>query len=314
MQSGPIDELIFVDVNGTKQCLLLRGDDSSKPIVLFIHGGPSHPLMWYSRAFDNLTVQDFLVVHWDQRRAGKSFSADVPIETCTLDQFVDDGLAVLEYLIQRFCGSPITVVAHSWGTMIAANMAARRGGDIQALLMVGTCANWSRGEIDRYEDLIRKARDSGDRECFEQLITLGAPPYRVIEDATRFGELVYRLDGFAGTSRKLSEVDLAEAINRSKEYSESEIAQTVTALHETLAHLGDFLSEYVLADAVPRIDCPVHFVHGRYDRNTPLNLAKEYFHSLDAPAGKSWHEFEDCAHLPMYEDPVRFHEILRSVV
>jgi pimeloyl-ACP methyl ester carboxylesterase len=309
-----IDELESLDVNGTRQWVLCRGEDRAKPVVLFVHGGPGYPLMWFSRAFDEILLDHFVVVHWDQRNAGKSYSPDTPIETFTLDQIVDDGLVVIEHLKQKFRANKIIVVGHSWGTMVAANMARDCPKEFQAFVSVGTAADWKRAESLRYAQLQKLASEKNDQEAISGLQELGPPPFVSSLRYERFGELIISIDGFAGTSRKLAEDQLARAIQMNQEYSEAEMAAGLEALRGNLDRLGEFLNEYVLMRAVPRIDVPVYFVQGRHDMNTPTALAKEYYEALIAPRGKHWIEFEDAAHLAMYEEPHRFLEVLKATL
>lgn len=172
-----MDELSAIEVNGTKQWILVRATDRTRPVVLFVHGGPGFPLMWYSRGFDDAFLDDFVVVHWDQRRAGKSYSTDVPVESCTLDQIVKDGLDVTEQLKKKLDVEKVILVGHSWGTMVAANMAEQSPEDFTGLVMVGTCANWMKGETNRYNACLELARRNGDTASVEKLRELGAPPH-----------------------------------------------------------------------------------------------------------------------------------------
>lgn len=307
-----VDELETLEINGTRQWVLCRGEDRTKPVVLFVHGGPGYPLMWFSRAFDDVLLKDFVVVHWDQRNAGKSYSPDTPTETFTLDQIVDDGLKVTERVKRKFDVDKIILVGHSWGTMVAANMAKRRPTNFRAYVAIGTAADWKRAEALRYAQLQKLAHEKNDQNAIADLKDLGPPPFLSSKRYERFGELIVRLDGFRGTSRKLTEEQLAQAIRKNKEYTEDEIAIGLEALKGNLDLLADFLNEYVLMNAVPKLDVPVYFVQGRHDMNTPTSLAKEYFDTLVAPQGKHWIVFDDAAHMAMYEEPEKFFQVLQS--
>src|SRR5438445_12624179 len=71
-----LNKMEQLEINRTKQWVLYSGNDQG-PILLFVHGGPGSPLMMFSSAFDKELRKKFLVVHWDQRGAGKSYSAEV---------------------------------------------------------------------------------------------------------------------------------------------------------------------------------------------------------------------------------------------
>ena len=67
-----------VILGGVKQWILIRGEDVSNPILLFLHGGPGTPITPVAHHFGRRLEQRFVVVHWDQRGAGKSYNAAIP--------------------------------------------------------------------------------------------------------------------------------------------------------------------------------------------------------------------------------------------
>lgn len=118
-----IDQVEKIRVNDSDQYLLYRGNDLDRPIVLFIHGGPGSPLMLFSQAFDGAFLNDFIVVHWDQRNSGKSYDPKLPMKTFSAEQVAKDGLVVVEHLKKKFGRSKVLLVGHSWGSIVGAIMA-----------------------------------------------------------------------------------------------------------------------------------------------------------------------------------------------
>src|SRR5262245_56128527 len=97
--AGSVAILEPVTIGGVQQWILIRGRSASAPLLLKIHGGPGQAEM-ATVQFNRLLEQDFLVVEWDQRGAGKS--ADVPIASVTMDRIVSDTLELSHHLRERF--------------------------------------------------------------------------------------------------------------------------------------------------------------------------------------------------------------------
>src|SRR5262245_7066217 len=96
--AGGIATLETVSLGGEPQWILIRGRSAASPLVLKLHGGPGQAEMATVRFNDRLE-QDFLVVEWDQRGAGKS--ADVPAERVTMEQIVSDTIELSVHLLKR---------------------------------------------------------------------------------------------------------------------------------------------------------------------------------------------------------------------
>lgn len=65
-----IDSIEKVQLGGLEQWIQIRGHDKSKPILLFLHGGPGFPQMPFAH-LNAALEQHFVVVHWDQARGGE---------------------------------------------------------------------------------------------------------------------------------------------------------------------------------------------------------------------------------------------------
>jgi len=90
-----------VRIGGVEQFILVRGTDSSRPLLLFLHGGPGMPAMYLAHAFQRELEKDFVVVQWDRRAAGKSYREDVS-DTLTSEQLAADTVELSNRLRERF--------------------------------------------------------------------------------------------------------------------------------------------------------------------------------------------------------------------
>lgn len=108
--------LEHVPIGGIKQWLLIRGKQKDVPVLLFVHGGPGGAQIGFARHFQGILEEHFIVVNWDQRGAGLSYSKDIPSGSMRIDQFVSDLIEVTDYLRNRFLRKKIYLVGHSFGT------------------------------------------------------------------------------------------------------------------------------------------------------------------------------------------------------
>lgn len=307
-----MDQLEAIDINGSQQWLLTRAHDSTAPVVLFVHGGPGFPAMPFSRAFDEAYVQHFVLVHWDQRCAGKSYVPGAATASYAVNQIVDDGIAVVQHLRRVLKRDQLILVGHSWGAIIASAMVTRHPEYFKSYVSVGTSVDWFTGETRKFEALQRLAEKSENAELKHQLSSLGKPPYVTHDAFQELGRLWIEQMGFAGTSHRLSEQDLGEAMLKNQEYTPAELERVTDAVRVAMDVAAKELRDYSAFKATPTLPIPVYFVQGQHDTNSPTDLVKQYVDHLEAPAGKKLIVFPDSAHLPMYEQPDLFLEVLRE--
>jgi pimeloyl-ACP methyl ester carboxylesterase len=149
--------------------LLIRGWDRSNPILLHLHGGPGSADISIARFFDTELIEHFTVVHWDQRGAGKSFSPDIPPESMTRDQFVEDIRELAVLLGKRFDVPRIYLVGHSWGSEIGALAASRYPELFHAYVGVAQVVEESEQERISYQFVLDKAREAGNQKAIREL-------------------------------------------------------------------------------------------------------------------------------------------------
>ena len=116
---GSVSEKIWVDINGVKQGMVVRGENERNPVLLWVHGGPGMPDYLLTEQYPTNLEDLFTVVWWDQRGTALSYDANIPPETMTIEQIISDTLAVTDYLRQRFNQEKIYLLGHSWGSLIA---------------------------------------------------------------------------------------------------------------------------------------------------------------------------------------------------
>jgi len=88
-------------IGGIPQWISLRSGNSNNPIMLFLHGGPGTAQISFSRKSQRGLEDYFLVVNWDQRGSGRSYSRSLRKEDMEVERFVADAEELIELLLKR---------------------------------------------------------------------------------------------------------------------------------------------------------------------------------------------------------------------
>jgi pimeloyl-ACP methyl ester carboxylesterase len=293
---GSITSLEKHEIGGVEQWILIRGHDRSKPVLLFLHGGPGMPAMYLAHAFQRALERDFVVVHWDRRGSGKSLDAWSQMPAVSVSQTLEDTYELTLRLRARFGQERIYLVGHSWGSYLGLLAVHRHPEHYSAFIGMGQLAG-TLEEVDalRREFLSEAARTTGDSAL--QARAAAASGKITEDDLFRSGGELYASRSFwpiLKTGLAAPEYTLRDALNVKKG--------------------ADLVGREMKYDVVPKpldgeissVEVPVFFFLGRHDFNTPSQLAVHYLDRLDAPLkGLVW--FEQSAHFPFFEEPDRFH-------
>ncbi|WP_071796454.1 alpha/beta hydrolase [Natronohydrobacter thiooxidans] len=278
----PIAALEPVAIGGMTQWLLIRGHDRTAPVILWLHGGPGAAQMPLPHATTRALERDFVLVHWDQRGAGKSNPRGFDPATMTLEQFLQDAHEVTRYLQARLGTERILVLGHSWGTMLGARLVARWPEEYAGYIGVGQQVSTPRGvavTLDRLAPLIRADGNSADLRWLE-----GATPEGLMKHAA-YVAMMQRLDRYSG-GMNVPTWRLALMLARAPEYSLGDLWRWLDgAIRGSGSMWPDYRSRDLLAE-VPEMPVPMLLISGARVLNTPVELAAEWFVGVDAPQGK----------------------------
>ncbi|UCD38640.1 MAG: alpha/beta hydrolase [Fidelibacterota bacterium] len=298
-------------LGGVEQSILIRTHDPANPVLLFLHGGPGSPETPVVVHFNRELEKHFVVVNWDQRGAGKSFSRKIPKESFTIDQFIEDTHQLVTWLKQRFNHEKIFLVGHSWGSALGTFVIERYPEDFHAYVGVGQIVDLPRNELLTYEFVLEQARLTENRKAIRQLEKIGYPEngeYRGgLKSTALQRKWLARFGGFwYGESSMKS---MIQVYNRSPEYTSLDMLKFVKGAQRSLILLKDEVMGINLIEQVPAVQVPVYFMIGRHDYIASFILAEEYFQHLQAPY-KEFIWFDASAHSPPFEEPDKFNRLM----
>lgn len=301
-----------IEIGGLDQWALIRGHDVTAPVVLFLHGGPGNPQISIARKFMAELEKHFVVVNWDQRGSGKSWSNNIDPATMTVDQFVSDTVELTQWLQQRFDQEKIYLVGHSWGSYIGALAAQQHPELFHAYIGVGQMVSFEESEKLSYQYTLDTAHSEDNAEAVAELEAMGPPPYKNGKEDV----IVQRnwLAHFGGLQREVDMTrETVQSILTGREYTLFDGYRYLQGMNYSIDHLYDALPDVNLFAQVPTLEIPVWFVSGKYDYITVSSLTQRYYEQLQAP-DKEFILFEKSAHLPLFEEPEKFTELMIEIL
>jgi pimeloyl-ACP methyl ester carboxylesterase len=313
--TGSIAVIETVSINGLDQRMIIRGSDTSKPVLLYLHGGPGDPEFPFVHRFNPAIENLFVVCYWDQRGAGLSYSKDIPSETMTLPQFVDDAGKVTQYLLKKFKREKIYLLGHSWGTMLGSYTAKKFPECYYAFISVGQVGNQQNAEKLSYDFILNRARELNDVRALDALDKIGPPPYENPEEELKrmITERKYIIKYGGAVKKGGFYPRAAMTLALCNEYTLIDKFNYLRGMNFTKSFLWSVVMKTNLFKTIPSQKIPVYILQGAYDYQTTYEVAKEYYDSLSAPI-KRFYTFENSAHSPIFEEPEKFERILKEIL
>jgi len=298
---GSIASLEKIKLGGLDQWILVRGRNRTNPVVLFLHGGPGMPAMYLAHRFQRPLEDRFVMVQWDQRGAGKSYSPRIPPQAMRMDNLISDACELAGLLKERFHQDRIFLVGHSFGSYLGMLTVSRHPELFYAFVGIGQVVEHDKSKElqDRFIRENARARNEG-----RILAEFEAKGDRVRE------ELIFRYGGELYRSTSIWPLLVTGFL--APEYTFRDILNIPRGVAFTHRNIDYTDRERPLVDLVTAVPIPVYFFTGRHDYTTPVAMVEVYYQKLRAPR-KELVWFEESAHFPFFEEPEKFAEEMERV-
>lgn len=286
-----IDDGLFVDINDMPQWITLRGQDLRNPVLLWLHGGPGFPMSGMAPAFADWE-RHFTLVQWDQPGGGATHAKNLaqgegPL---TLERFVKDGFAVVDYVRGRLGAEKVVLMGVSWGTLLGSVMVHQRPELFSAYVGLSQAISGPRGDQLSYQLGLQAARARGDSKAVEDLTRVGPPPYKRFEDFLILKQYT-NAPGLppspeeaalgAGLLRVMTTPPPADARYVARGLPATDFIQVFM---EAQRQANPILAGWEIGDLGRAFHAPIVLVEGELDFNTPTALAKDWLDGISAPA------------------------------
>ncbi|MFM6840810.1 MAG: proline iminopeptidase-family hydrolase [Candidatus Planktophila sp.] len=265
----------------------------AKTPLILAHGGPgftSHSMKVIARY---VAATGRPAITYDQIGCGGSTHLqDKPKEFWSIELFKKEFGLLVDHL---GISGGFALLGHSWGGLLAAEIAITRPGGLKALVLSSAL-----GDTDTWEIEARRLALEMPAEFSEPLIrhedagTVDSPEY-----AVAIAEF-YR--------RHLCRIPApAEILTAIEESGKDQTVYSAMWGHSELSCTGN-LKHHVVTDRLSAIEVPTQIFSGRFDESTAATN-ESYLNGI---SGSTWELFEESAHMTYVEEAAKYQRLLNA--
>jgi pimeloyl-ACP methyl ester carboxylesterase len=307
-----IVEQRFVRIGGIDQWIQIRGEDRDNPVLLVLHGGPGWPNAVFTLPL-RPWEQDFTVVQWDHRGAGKTLRRNGKAGSgeMTFDRRVADAVELIEFLRQHLGVDKVVVLAESMGTLTGLPLALGRPDLLHALVVTDLYVDMVANEARKYQLTLERLRAAGNRKGVAALERIEADPTRW-DLAAWNTNMAWAFRTNVPTPNLDRRLLLPLALT-SPIYTLRDLYTLFMGFQWSTAQMVQELKAYDARRLGTRFEVPFFLFQGETDIVTLTTFAEEYFQEVEAPT-KALALIKDAGHFAAFTQPERFLAELRTRV
>lgn len=304
-----------VKLNGREQTIIIQTRDTSNSILLILHGYTT-PTSIFSEFFTtegtSRLLDNFNIIHWDQRGTGLSFSKDIKPKEMTQEQIMEDANELVEHLKERFNKEKIYLYAQSWGTIIGMRLIHKYPQNFHSYIGEAQASNYKKSVIEMQEYAMRKATNEDNKKAIHELKRLPE-----LSDSLKTKEIknYIKVSKKWATHYVMMEYDgtdikpiFIKALKNSAHYDN--FHKKVKLLQSIKFTKENTIKELMHTDlklSIDTVEIPIYFFVGYYDYL--YTEAQAFFETIKAPH-KEFITFYKSGHIPSIEETDKFVSLL----
>ncbi|MDP6579357.1 MAG: alpha/beta hydrolase [Vicinamibacterales bacterium] len=271
----------FVRIGDIEQWISVRGHDRRNPVILVLHGGPGVTNAPFAPAFAEWR-NDFTVVEWDQRGAGRTFGRNGAqgSRPLTIERLTADGIELAEHLRDRLDKDKVALLGISFGSIVGLHMVQSRPDLFSAYVGTGQVVSRMEGDALGYELTLNRARAVGHAEGAAALETMGPPPW---PDATTWNAAKGWANRLTPESDPGSQINLPAIMRSLPGLTDADLRAIVGGAAFSAEALAPHESMFDALQLGVRYAVPMFVFQGRGDINAPTELVSRWFAQVEAP-------------------------------
>lgn len=289
--SHKIDTLFTPLIGGIKQVIEIKTDNSNKPILLFLSGGPGSSMLKNSDTFTNILKNKFTIVQWDQRDAGKTLKLNPSPSKLSVKQMEEDTYQVINFIIKELKQEKIYLLGSSWGNVLGFYIVKNHPELLHSYFAVNPVISQLASEKALLKILTIHFKENSLAR--KELASVNIP-FTTDEDLFYLRKWLFYKEG--------------------KEFATSnDFKNGFLQWSKTWSPVWNEVMNIDLPKTLKKVDCPIYFFVGKNDIQTSTKITKEYFEELKAPK-KDLFLFENSWHQIHQDEPEKFQNTIIQIL
>ena len=288
--SRKIDTLLTPEIGGIKQVVEIKTDDSKKPILLFLSGGPGSSMMNTADNFTNILKNKFTIVQWDQRDAGKTLELNSSPIQPSVEQMEKDTYQVISFLTNELNQEKIYLLGSSWGNVLGFYIVENHPELLHSYFAVNPVISQLASEKELLKTL--KVYFKENPLASKELASVNIP-FNIDEDLFYIRKWLFYKEG--------------------KEYVTSDdFKNGFLKWSEIWSPVWNEVMNIDLPKTLKEVNCPVYFFVGKNDIQTSTEITEKYFEELKAPK-KYLFLFKNSGHQIHHDESEKFQNTIIQI-
>lgn len=320
-ESG-IQEFTYIDIDGMKQYIQIRGESTENPVMIFIHGGPASPMGYVSAYYQRELESELTIINYDQRGCGRTYYANDCNANADIDLLVNDLNVIVEYVKERFGKKNVIIAGHSWGTVIGSIYVQKYPENVNCYIGISQITNLYKNKLNVARTALEKDEIKGT------------------EDEQKLTELIKRMSR-VNEYNDMSLDDLSQLVSVTSKYIACEgemsgLSQMITGITSPDMNFDDMkwfmlqmntekffaqnkeIMEYAFfgfnIDLISKTyNVPVYYLAGKGDYAVCQKDARAYYEKIEAP-DKAFYWIENAGHSMFMDNPKQYCDTVKNVL
>lgn len=293
----------FLNINGSQQFVAVRADKAGLPLLLYVHGGPGDAALPLVLKYNRKLSKGYTLIIWEQRGAGKSYYPFKESEVLTLNTFIEDLYVLTDLMLKRYQQKQLTLVGHSWGSVIGLKFAIKYPELIKTYVGCGQVIDMHLGSKHAWEFALQKADEKTKQKLADIDITYQKENW--LDDLLFVTRTVVKYKGsYYGHSNYNK---MVKDFLFSRAYKLSDLLNREKGSLQSIQRLWPELMS-VSFNEIRSFPFPIVLIEGRHDHHVDSRLAEEFYEQLTSK--KKLYLFEQSCHFPQWSEAEHFNQIL----